>query len=219
MAYNPKIHHRRSVRLQGYNYAQDGLYFITICCNNRKCHFGTIENNEMVLSLYGKIAFNEWLNLSERFSNFELDVFQIMPNHMHGIIVLNGSRGETINGGKIEICGDGVNMASTRTGFAIGAGTEIGADALPDSRAGARAGARASPAPTGGASIDAILGGYKSLVSNQILEIFKSNNQTMGKFWQRGYHDHIIRNERAYNNISNYIIHNPENWKNDTFHP
>ena len=202
MAYNPKIHHRRSIRLQGYNYAQEGLYFITICCHNRKCHFGTVENNEMVLSLYGKIAFNEWLNLSERFSNFELDVFQIMPNHMHGIIVLNATGVENFKGGETELDG-GVNMAST----------EIGAGALADSRAGA------SPAPTDGASIDAILGGYKSLVHNQILEIFKSNNQTMGKFWQRGYYEHIIRDERGYNNISNYIIHNPENWRNDTFHP
>ena len=193
MAYNPKIHHRKSIRLQGYNYAQEGLYFITICCHNRKYHFGTVENNQMVLSLYGKIAFNEWLNLSERFSNFDLDVFQIMPNHMHGIIVLNPPGTKTINGGKIENCGDGVNAASMRAG--------------------------ASPTPTDGASINEILGAYKSLVSNQILEIFKSNDQTMCKFWQRGYYEHIIRDERAYNNISNYIINNPDNWKNDTFHP
>ena len=63
-----------------------------------------------------------------------------------------------------------------------------------------------------------IIGAYKSLVSNQILEIFKSNNQTMGKLWQRNYHDHIIRDEQAYQKISNYIIHNPENWKDDTFY-
>ena len=87
--YNPNIHHRRSIRLKGYNYAQAGLYFITICCNERMHRFGKIENNEMVLNEMGNIAYNEWIKLTERFPNFELDVFQIMPNHMHGIIVLN----------------------------------------------------------------------------------------------------------------------------------
>ena len=192
MAYNPNIHHRRSIRLQGYDYAQEGLYFITICCHNKICHFGSIENNEMVLSLYGKIAYNEWLNLSERFSNFELDVFQIMPNHMHGIIVLNTPKAETITGVGGEFIGDDIGV----TGALLGTG------------------AGASPAPT----IGDIIGAYKSLVSNQILEIFKSNNQTMGKLWQRNYHDHIIRDEQAYQKISNYIIHNPKNWKDDTFY-
>ncbi len=113
MKYNPQIHHRRSIRLQGYDYSQAGAYFITICCQNRECRFGKIvgasladavEGNrttEMVaptmeLNEYGTIACNEWNKLPERFLNFELDVFQIMPNHMHGIIVLNDSVGATL---------------------------------------------------------------------------------------------------------------------------
>lgn len=87
--YNPHIHHRRSIRLKGYDYAQAGLYFVTICCDNRICRFGNIDNGEMILNEFGTIAYNEWQKLSERFNNFELDVFQIMPNHIHGIIVLN----------------------------------------------------------------------------------------------------------------------------------
>jgi len=87
--YNPNIHHRRSIRLKGYDYAQAGLYFITICCQDRMCRFGTVQNGEMVLNDLGMIAHEEWVKLAERFPNFELDVFQIMPNHMHGIIVLN----------------------------------------------------------------------------------------------------------------------------------
>lgn len=86
MSYNPKIHHRRSIRLKGYDYSQAGLYFITICTHERKCVMGKIENNEMVLNDFGIIAENKWIKLSERYPNFELDVFQIMPNHMHGII-------------------------------------------------------------------------------------------------------------------------------------
>ena len=87
--YNPQIHHRRSIRLKGYDYSQAGLYFITICCEDREYRFGKIENDEMTLNEYGTIAYNEWIKLTERFSYFELDVFQIMPNHMHAIITLN----------------------------------------------------------------------------------------------------------------------------------
>jgi hypothetical protein len=89
MAFNPNIHHRRSIRLKGYDYSQAELYFITSCCEDRKCRFGHIENNEMILNEFGIIAYNEWIKLAERFTNFELDVFQIMPNHMHSIIMLN----------------------------------------------------------------------------------------------------------------------------------
>ncbi len=88
MKYNPKIHHRRSIRLKGYDYSQAGAYFITICCKDMKCIFGKIENSEMILNEFGQIAFDEWIKLSERFANFEWDLFQIMPNHMHGILVL-----------------------------------------------------------------------------------------------------------------------------------
>jgi len=91
--YNPHIHNRRSIRLKGYDYSKTGLYFITICCERRgnalRLPFGNIKNGEMVLNEYGTIAYNEWMKLQERFTNFELDVFQIMPNHIHGIILLN----------------------------------------------------------------------------------------------------------------------------------
>lgn len=88
--YNPKIHHRRSIRLKGYDYSQSGLYFITICCQDMICRLGKIVNGEMVLNELGSIAYNEWLKLPERFPNFELDLIQIMPNHIHGIVALVG---------------------------------------------------------------------------------------------------------------------------------
>jgi REP element-mobilizing transposase RayT len=132
MNYDPHRHHRRSIRLKGYDYSRAGAYFITICCHDRICRFGEIvgdvgaglapallppaqiddmENvtssnvqtsnkkgqpqgpaHTMQLNEYGKIAYNEWVKLPERYPNFELDVFQIMPNHIHGIIVLNDVR-------------------------------------------------------------------------------------------------------------------------------
>src|SRR5690606_14866409 len=87
--HNLQKHHRRSIRLKGYDYSQAGLYFITICCQDRICRFGHIENSEMIINELGMVAYNEWAKLPERFPNFELDVFQIMPNHIHGIIILN----------------------------------------------------------------------------------------------------------------------------------
>ena len=78
-----------------------------------------------------------------------------------------------------------------------------------------RNGATARVAPT---TIPDIVGAYKSLVSNGCLEIFKTNNQTMGKFWQRNYYENIIRNEQSYQKISEYIINNPTNWQCDKFY-
>lgn len=87
-SYNPNIHNRRSIRLKGYDYSKAGIYFITMCCHGRKCRFGEVKNGEMVLNAFGVIAYNQWIQLAERFPYFELDVFQIMPNHVHAIIRL-----------------------------------------------------------------------------------------------------------------------------------
>ncbi len=87
--YNPNINHRRSIRLKGYDYSQAGAYSITICVQNRQCLFGRIIDGEMVLNDFGKIAYDEWVKLSERYPNTFFDIFQIMPNHIHGIIDLD----------------------------------------------------------------------------------------------------------------------------------
>ena len=86
--YNRNISHNRSIRLRGYDYLETGAYFITICCDAKKCLFAKLVDGEMQLNEFGIIAYNEWAKLTEPFTNFELDVFQIMPNHIHGIIVL-----------------------------------------------------------------------------------------------------------------------------------
>jgi putative transposase len=92
--YNPRIHHRRSIRLKGYDYSQAGWYFITICCQGRICRFGHIENGEIILNEYGQIARDEWMRTTEIRPNVELGEFVIMPNHLHGIIQINYRRGE-----------------------------------------------------------------------------------------------------------------------------
>jgi REP element-mobilizing transposase RayT len=89
MKYNPDKHHRRSIRLQGYDYSQPGIYFITLCTQNRECLFGEILNGEMRLNEFGKIAHQCWLEMPHHFPHIQLDEFVVMPDHIHGIIVLN----------------------------------------------------------------------------------------------------------------------------------
>jgi REP element-mobilizing transposase RayT len=91
MSYNPEIHKRKSIRLKGYDYSQEGLYFITLCCQNRECLFGQIHNGSMILNDAGKMIENEWLNLENRFPNIELHEFIVMPNHFHGILKIVGA--------------------------------------------------------------------------------------------------------------------------------
>ncbi len=92
--YNPQIHHRRSIRLVGYDYTQAGAYFITICTHNRQNLFGKIVNGEMVLNEHGRVAAACWLDLARHFPHITLDEWVVMPNHIHGIIVIVTGRGE-----------------------------------------------------------------------------------------------------------------------------
>jgi REP element-mobilizing transposase RayT len=93
--YNPNIHHRKSIRLKGYDYSQAGLYFITICMNRRGnplwLPFGNIKNGEMMLNDAGRMVENEWLKLPQRFSNIELHEYVVMSNHFHAIIEIVGA--------------------------------------------------------------------------------------------------------------------------------
>ena len=89
MNYDPEKHHRRSIRLKGYDYTQAGSYFVTISVQDRDCLFGEIINGEMKLNLAGNQVYNWWNKWPQKFSNIELYKFIIMPNHLHGIIIRN----------------------------------------------------------------------------------------------------------------------------------
>jgi len=93
MKHNSDIHHRRSIRLKGYDYSQSGAYFITICARNKECLFGEIAGVKMVLNDAGAMAHDEWVKTSEMRQNIKLDEFVVMPNHIHGIIIIGDCRG------------------------------------------------------------------------------------------------------------------------------
>ncbi len=194
MAYNPNIHHRRSIRLKGYDYSQAGLYFITICCKNRMCRFGKIENGKMILNEFGNIAYNEWVKTPELRPQIELDAFIVMPNHIHGILKINEiGRGE-------------LHSPDNKTGD----------NKTPDNKPGECNSHLRSPSN----NVGAIIRGYKSSVTKQINNLGDNGKgvcDTPQQLWQRNYYEHIIRNEQSYQTISEYIINNPSKWSDDKF--
>jgi REP element-mobilizing transposase RayT len=224
MPYNPNIHHRRSIRLKGYDYSQAGLYFVTICCENREHRFGKIENDEMVLNDAGKMIDTQWLALTTRFQNIALHEYIVMPNHFHGILQIVGATlvvaqnnapknnvGATLvvaqnDGGDENNIGDeNNNRAPTRVAPTDGVGINNGATT------------RVAPTTkTVGDMMDA----FKSITTVEYIRGVKTLGWQRfdGKIWQRNYHEHIIRNEQSYQTISDYIINNPAKWKDDKFY-
>jgi len=191
MAYNPDKHHRRSIRLRGYDYSQPGAYFITICTHDRDCLFGDVIDGVMDLTPYGRIVSDEWHRTEMVRPNVVLDAFVVMPNHVHGIIGIvesNDERGDVSHRGDVSQRRRGVlQYAPTPT---------TGPSGLQ------------SPSQT----VGAIVRGFKGAVTKRI----NHHRGTPGvPVWQRGYYEHIIRNERALNRIRRYIIENPLHWPND----
>jgi len=86
MVYDPKIHHRRSIRLRGWDYARPGTYFVTLCVEGKEHVFGEVMECEMRLNEWGRIAAACWEELPRHYPDIRLDGFVVMPNHVHGII-------------------------------------------------------------------------------------------------------------------------------------
>jgi putative transposase len=153
MKHDPQHHHRRSIRLSGYDYSQPGAYFVTICTYKRQLSLEAEQAKEIVRSA--------WDSLAARFPHVMLDEFVLMPNHIHGIIILKGA---------------------------------------------------ASSAPTLGQIVRA----FKSLSAIEANRVRNAPNQP---FWQRNYHEHIIRDEDELNIVRQYIRDNPLKWQDDPDNP
>ena len=161
--YNPDKHHRRTIRLQNYDYSQSGAYFVTICTKERQNLFGKIDNDILTLNSIGEIAETEWHKTSHVRSNVELDEYIIMPNHLHGIILITNESNDT----KSE---------------------------------------------TGG--LGEIIRAFKTFSARRINNMRKTTGVPL---WQRGFYEHIIRNDDDLNRIRDYIINNPLNWTKDEY--
>lgn len=200
---NSDIHHRRSLRFKGYDYTHEGLYFITICTQDRKCLFGRVVNSKMKLNDAGKIANQCWLNIPNHFPDVVLHEYVVMPNHIHGIIEINGTN--TVGAKNISpqnVTPD--EMMSDKTGAKnIGSNTVGAKDFLP------------LPSRPNGTSktIGSIVREFKIGVTKWMRQ-----NTNIYDVWQRNYYVHIIRDEQSYHRIAEYIKNNPANWRDDEFH-
>ncbi|MTJ08208.1 transposase [Anabaena sp. UHCC 0204] len=200
MSYNPNIHHRRSIRLKGYDYSQQGAYFVTICTYQRNCLFGEIVDDEMKLNTNGEITRGSWLSIPRHFQNVGLDEFVIMPNHLHGIIII-AEEGEAL-----AISNDQNQQKLSSQCFAPTTPT------TPTTPTGEKIKINGTKPQ----SLAAIIQNYKSVSTRQINRINKDKGNVI---WQRNYHEHIIRSEEALNNIRQYIVNNPINWLDDEENP
>lgn len=190
--YNPNIHHRKSIRLKGYDYSQEGLYFITLCTQNRECLFGNITNGNMILNDAGIMVEKCWHEIPHHFPNTKLHEMVVMPNHFHGIIEITPAVGTTVSPETVGANDYSPNYSSNN----------IRANDYSPLR---------SPSKT----IGSIVRGFKIGVTKWFREN-KQNQFPIGKpVWQRNYWDRIIRNNDEYQHIMQYIINNPQQWEND----
>ena len=167
---------RRSIRLSGYDYSQAGAYFVTICAKKRNSVFGEISGDEMNPNAFGNIVIKCWMAIPQHFGFAELDEFVLMPNHIHGILVLADQPGRG-------------------TIYRALAGVERFGDPTPD-------------------SLPTIIRTFKAAATRQI-------NRDSGPLvvWQRGYYEHVIRDEKELNRIRQYIVENPLKWATDRENP
>ncbi|TAH02701.1 MAG: transposase [Sphingobacteriales bacterium] len=235
MTYNPNIHHRKSIRLKGYDYSQQGLYFITICCQNMVCLFGDIvgaplmgaQNSDaqnvdaqdtqaqMILNDAGKMVETEWLTLTNRFSNIILHEFVVMPNHFHGIIEISDDFSAVVRAPLV-----GAPIKSPSNDVIFPSNDVIFPNDFDNKNEGRPQGYAPTHNTDNPKTIGDILDAFKSITTVKYINgVKKLNWQPFnGKMWHRNYYDNIIRNHTSYQNISNYIINNPLKWYEDKFY-
>ena len=176
MKYDSNIHHRRSIRLKEYDYSWTGWYYITICVKDRECSLGKTRNDGVVLSDVGKIAEKCWKEIPHHFHGVDLDAYIIMPNHLHGIVIINNP---------------------SRRGVQLNAPTED----VP----------RLSPRK---GSLSIIVRTFKAAVTTKC-----RRSSIAGFSWQRGFYEHVIRNDGDLHRIRTYIQNNPLKWSMDEENP
>ncbi len=199
MPYDPQRHHRRSIRLPGYDYTRAGAYFVTLVTHDRECLFGEIVGGEMRLNTWGEIAREEWFQTAvvRPYVMLRDDEFVVMPNHIHGIIWIVG---DCEGNGDDDIVG-----AQRRCAPTWGRGTH----AIRPIRG-------ATPTNVIPGSLGAIIRAYKSATTKRINALRGTPGASV---WQRNYYEHIIRDEEDLQRIRQYIQDNPARWAMDRENP
>ncbi len=197
MPYDPDRHHRRSIRLRGYDYTQAGAYAVTICTQGRVCVFSTIVDGEVDLTTIGCIVDETWETLPVRFPQVELDAFVVMPNHVHMIIVI----------------ADEPPVQETFPD-SVGVGLALPKNEPPRTIS-QPSGTSREGTPRSALTVGDIVGAFKSISARKCNRVLDRT----GRFWQRNYYEHIIRDAADYENHRQYILTNPAQWTDDKNHP
>jgi len=188
-----------TTRLKGWDYSSNGYYFVTICTHNRDHLFGEIENGEMMLNEYGKIVEECWFDLPNHYDNLRLDTFVIMPNHIHGIMIIDNNTDTVI----VETGFKPVSTTTPQTTpvpFARIQPIEMETGFKPVSTTTKRHG---------------LFEFVRALKTFSARQINKNRNSIGESVWQSRFYDRIIRNETELSNIRHYVVHNPLKWEND----
>jgi len=190
--FNPENHHRRSIRLKGCDYSQLGAYSITLCVQDKIHLFGNVTAGQMRLNDAGKMVEQTWNQIPQFYADFAVDVFQVMPNHFHGILKIVGAGPRA--------CPEIPFASETPCGYP---------NPLPTRMAGRPRGV----APT----VGDIIGRFKTMTTKRYTDGVKYHHWPpfKSKLWQRNYYEHIVRNDFDYTSICEYIFANPDNWESD----
>jgi putative transposase len=218
MKFNPDIHKRRSIRLRRHDYSLPGLYFVTVCVNNRLCLFGDIIDHVMMINAAGTMIGYWWNELSNKFPNIKLDEYVVMPNHFHGIMEIQDEQ-ET-EAGRTRRCAPTVESPNVGVNRKFRANPQVRPYVGVDLRVYPLTLGSCLPDPPG-ASLHKILQWFKTMTTNEYIRNERQNVWPAfdKKLWQRNYYEHVIRNQQALSEMRHYIIENPHNWKDDDMFP
>jgi putative transposase len=207
MPYDPEKHRRRSIRLRDYDYRSAGAYFVTLCAYKNICLFGDIIDGRMCLSDLGQVADACWRIIPAHHPHVALDSFVVMPNHVHGILIIKRAAGSE---DKAETTG------ATESGEDTGGIGAVGAryiSPLPAKRNPSLSLPPISPPP---GSLGVIVGTYKAAVTRQVNRQYWSPEGTV---WQRSYYEQVIRSRDALRRARIYVALNPARWMADPYYP
>ena len=182
-------HHRQSTRLPYYDYSQSGAYFVTLVAHNRACLFGEVCDGAVRLNALGQIVDQMWMEIPDHFPGVSAAEYVVMPNHVHGIIMISNQDVNAMH----DLGGDDETIHRIYVGAR-------------------HASPLRKPRGVQSRSLGAIIGSFKSAVTKKIHQMEACKNV---RIWQRNYHERVIRDDREYEEIANYIVANPSNWELD----
>jgi REP element-mobilizing transposase RayT len=219
MTCDPDKHHRRSIRLRGYDYALAGAYFVSIVTQDRVCLLGEVVEGAMRLNDAGQMVRAVWDELPVFYPGVDIDGIVVMPNHIHGIIILVGAA----PGGRPDIGSDGVpdsGQARPNSGQARGpAPTAISLGDTEISLGDTAMSLGHTPMSLGHTpmSLGDVVHRFKTMTTKRYADGVKQAGWAtfQGRLWQRNYYEHIIRDEPALDRIRRYIDENPLRWAFD----